>query len=569
MRWNTLTGLAVALLAFAVGESRVVSHDAVLVRHHFAGLSGVAEHPDLAPLKAILSLPESKRLLGEVDSKLAASLPIGFGVDGAKAAPHIDAFLPWVRLALERESRVEVHGSKSWVGSWAVAVRMEEAEAVKVGGDLRGVLAPLLGEGDSGGGEEGRPDWELDGPEDGRRPAARFALVSGWAILGSGVGAFNEVRGRLSGPRASEGGLTGAVSRLEVDLANLAPLLGWGADPVAPVDRWPAVRMTVEPRKGRIRTSAELTFPEPLGLTLAPWVLPKEVLRDPMVGFTAIQGADRWLGKMEWFKPYNVNEWPNPIYLWSVAGDPWNQYLAGPMNSPTNLMAQVSGPIPMRMVTNMSWRGQVFGLRITNKATRVEFRGLPYLLPFLQSIREGDSSLLYGGLFPQPPKTDPAPVGLLQQVAGRTNLVFYDWETTGGTLLVTNPPGTPGPRISTNPVGRLAQFKQLSQFWRLMMNTNSSMVPLARNGEIWVPGWEWINAAQGRLGDTITEVTQTGPSRLSLVRSSQIGFNALELAYLLRWAENPGFPGWTGDEPPSREVKAVPTPGLPSKVGKP
>ncbi len=571
MRWNTLTGLGVALLGIVAGESRVVSHDAVLVRHHFAGLSGIAEHPDLAPVKAILALPESKRLLGDVDRKLAERLPVWFGAELGGATNHAAALIPWVRAAMDRESHTEVHGSKAWVGSWAVAVRMGETAGAEMGRGVREVLAPLLGDDDA---EEspvgGWLDWELDGPEAGRQPAARFALIAGWAVLGSGKGAFDAIRDRMTA--AAEGSNpapTGGVSRLEIDMARLGPLLGWGSEPVAPVAQWPAVRMVVEPRKGRLRTSAELSFAEPLGLTLEPWTLPSGVLRDPMVGFTAIQGADRWLGKMELFKPYEVTEWPSQFYLWSVAGDPWNQYLAGPMNSPTNLMARVSLPIPMRLVTNMSWRGQVFGLRITNQATRVEFRGLPYLLPFLESIREGDSTLLYGGLFPQPPKGEPAPAGLLQQVAGRTNLVFYDWETTGRTLLVTNAPGARGPRISTNPVGRLPQFKQLSQFWRLMMNANATLAPLTRSGEVWVPGWDWINAAQGLLGDTITEVTQTGPSQLSLVRASQVGFNAFELVSLLRWLENPGFPGWTGDLPPGDVVKSAPAPGPPATVEKP
>lgn len=566
MRWNALACLGAVVLGMTVTEPRAISRDVVLVRHHFSGMTEVAGRPDLDVVKAILALPESQRIRAEVNRKLAAHVPFWFGANPGASTNHAAALSPWVRSALDQESYTEVLGSEAAVGSWAVAVKMDEAAGAEAGNTLRSVLAPMLG--GSASGAKGA-DWEVAGAGGARTPAARFARLKGWAILGSGKEAFDGIRERIVATGAPVPSSTNEVSRMEVDLARLAPLLGWRAEPVAPVTQWPAVRMIVEPRKGRLRTSAEMVFAQPLGLTLEPWTLPMAKLRDPLVGFTAIQGADQWLGRLDWFTPYGVPEWPKQFFMWSVAGDPWNQYLAGPMSTPTNLMAKVSGPLPMRMVTNMSWRGQVFGLRVTNQASRVEFRGLPYLLPFLESIKEGGVSMLYGGLFPQPPKTEPAPVGLLQQVIGRTNLVFYDWETTGRSVLLTNAPGQPGPRISTNPVGRLSQFKQLGQFWRLMMNTNTTRIPLTPGGEIWVPGWDWINAAQGRLGDTITEVTQTGSSKLAAVRSSQLGFNALELAYLLRWLENPGFPGWSGDAYVPVGMKTVPVPQVPAGAAKP
>lgn len=567
MRWKALACLGVTVLGISGFGPCADSGEAVLVRHHFEGLGAILHRADLAPVKAILGLPESQRLRGEVDRKLSVHLPRWFGLDPGQATNHVGALLPWVRAALDNESYVEVLGAAGKVGSWALAVRMDEASAVEAGKGLRAALTRML-VGEAGEGSAA-VDWDLAGTTSGRTPAVRFARVGGWAVLGSGKEAFDGVRERIGTAGSPIGAASNAVFRLDVDLAKLAPLLGWREEPVSPVSQWPAVRMAVEPRGGRLRTAAEMVFEKPLDLVLEPWVVPTGVLNDPMVGFTAMQGADHWLGRLELFKPYGVTEWPRQFFLWSVAGDPWNQYLAGPMASPTNLMAKLSLPLPMRMVTNMSWRGQVFGLRVTNQAMRVEFRGLPYLLPFLESIRDGDATLLYGGLFPQPPKAEPAPAGLLQQVMGRTNLVLYDWETTGRTVLWTNAPRTVGPRVSTNQVGRLTQFKQLAQYWALMMNTNATRVPLTPSGDIWVAGGDWIQAAQGRLGDTITEVSQTGPAELSAVRLSQLGFNALELSYLLRWIENPGFPGWSGAAVAPAGVKTVPVPQPPTGVVKP
>ncbi|MBL9128682.1 MAG: hypothetical protein JNL97_13590 [Verrucomicrobiales bacterium] len=565
MRWKALVGLGVVVRAVCGVGMLSASADTILFRHHFAGLSAIGERADLAVVKTLFDLAESRRLRSEAEGKLAARFPAWFGGEAAGTSDHVAASLPWVRAFLDRENYAEVTGDVGRLGSWVVAVRWDEAKAVGAGQSLREALTALYG----GKTETAGNAWDWTGGKAARSPAARFAWVGGWAVLGSGKDAFEGTVDRI---RKSGGPVPGPaedVAKLEADLPKLASILGWAAQPSGPVPRWPSVRLVVEPRNGRFRTSAELSYAEPLGLQLEPWTLPTAKIRDPLVGFTAMQGADRWLGRLAMFAPYQVTEWPKQFFFWSVAGDPWNQYMAGPMSSPTNFMAKVSLPLPMSMVTNMSWRGEVFGLRITNKAMRVEFRGLPYLLPFLESIRENDTSMLFGGLFPQPVGAAPAPAELLRQVSTRTNLVLYEWETTGRSVLWTNAPGPPGPRVTTNAIGRLTQFKQLNQYWRLMMNTSTNRVALAAAGEIWTPGWDWVNAAQGYLGDTITEVTQTGPSQLKAVRSSQLGFNSMEIAYLLRWLENPGFPGWSDEPFVPAGTKSVRSPLAPGEAAKP
>jgi hypothetical protein len=565
MRWNALACLGAAFLGILGSSPRAVARDVPLVRHHFAGMTQITSLPDMEVLRGILALPESRRLQGEAERKLAIHLPTWFGAATSGATAHGPALVPLVQAALQQESYLEVMGTEAGVGSWAVAVRMEEGPAAEVGKALRGVLAPLLGS--PAGGTPGA-DWELSGTGK-RTPAARFARLKGWALVGSGKEAFEGMRDRIeaSGVPTTPG--SNEVSRLEADLARLAPLLGWAAEPVLPVNQWPAIRMSVEPRKGRLRTTADVAFAQPLGLKLEPWTLPKGVLRDPLVGFTAMQGADHWLKRLGLFTSYGITEWPKQLFLWSVAGDACNQYVAGPLSSPTNLLNRLAVPLPEALVQHMNWRGKIAAVQLTNQAMRVELRGMPYMFPFLQSIRSGETDMLYGGLFPQTVRGGPAPEPLLQQVIGRTNLVLYDWETTGRSMVFTNLASKTGAKVLTNATGRLTQIKQLGQFWRVTMSTNNSEVPVSPSGEIWVPGWDWINAAHTQLGDTITEVTQTGPSELSVVRSSQIGFNALELAHLLRWIENPAFPGWSDARYLPAGMKTVPVPQGPTGAAKP
>jgi len=44
------------------------------------------------------------------------------------------------------------------------------------------------------------------------------------------------------------------------------------------------------------------------------------------------------------------------------------------------------------------------------------------------------------------------------------------------------------------------------------------------------------------LGNTVTEVTLNGPTELSLVRKSDVGFTGYEIALLGRWIDSPRFP---------------------------
>lgn len=86
-----------------------------------------------------------------------------------------------------------------------------------------------------------------------------------------------------------------------------------------------------------------------------------------------------------------------------------------------------------------------FPLRITNQATRVEMHGIPYFAPFMEAQRTAAGSNCSEDYSrSRARRARPVPAGLLAQVQGRTNLVLYDWETTGRRLTMTNPPGTAG-----------------------------------------------------------------------------------------------------------------------------
>jgi hypothetical protein len=537
MRTHPIVASATLAVLLVTGISHAADADAedVLVRQHFSGLSALNGRTNLASLQSILRLPQSEELLSGLSLKLAAHAPVWFG---ASAAEPVDQakLQPSLRALLQAESYLEVRGTADRVTGWAWASRLDAPAASALSTNLAALLARLLN-GNVPAAEA--TSWEIPGRD--RHGGVRFLRTADWVVLGSGTIAFERFQKEIqsgNGPMAAD---TNDLLQVEADLERIARLLKWPEAPPGPLLQWPKVSVRVEPRAGGLRTSAELACREPLSFSHEPWELPTSVLREPLVGFTALRGADRWLSRSRFLSEVGITNFPEQLFFWSLGGPMWQQYFAGSVNQATNVI-QAAGGLALKVMTNSTWAGLNFRLRYTNQASRVELHGLPYFAPFLHVYLEEGKETLFGGLFLASPSGTPAPPELLSQVQGRTNLIYYDWETHWRTVS-TNPPGRPGPRLETNLWGRLSQFLDLAKVG-VALRTPVPQIPRNRSGQIDVPGLEWAQAAIPHLGNTITEVTQTGPRQLSVVRQSQAGFNSIEWIYLLRWLENPGFPGW-------------------------
>ena len=142
----------------------------------------------------------------------------------------------------------------------------------------------------------------------------------------------------------------------------------------------------------------------------------------------------------------------------------------------------------------------------------LEWKGPPFMWPFLRSLTVSNQSFVYGGGFPSP-TASPLSLKTLEATLSRTNLVYHDWEMTG-------------PRIE--------QWIYMGQFIRLV--SHKSQLPSGS------PGLLWLRAIAPKLGESVTDITQTGPNQLSFTRNSTIGFTGIELNLLADWLESPQFP---------------------------
>jgi len=149
--------------------------------------------------------------------------------------------------------------------------------------------------------------------------------------------------------------------------------------------------------------------------------------------------------------------------------------------------------------------------RSTN-ADGVAWTDLPLMIPQVRTITANGENFVFASLIPQGATNQPAPAGLLEQVLGGTNLVYYDWELTG-------------PRIEA--------WLYMAQLFRLVLH--QAQVPPPRPA--------CFCSEPSRPGSGIVSPRWLTPARSTLiVRKSSAGFTAIELHLLADWLESPNFP---------------------------
>ena len=126
------------------------------------------------------------------------------------------------------------------------------------------------------------------------------------------------------------------------------------------------------------------------------------------------------------------------------------------------------------------------------------------------------------GNIPMLRKTNnPPPAELFAQFLGRKDLIYYDWEITQDGVL------------------------HARQMWQLLDILQHRNFPPDD-----APTVKWLAEAGPLLGNTISEVSQSGPKELTLIRKSHIGLTGFEILALTRWFDSPGFP--FSYEPPGK-----------------
>ncbi len=258
-------------------------------------------------------------------------------------------------------------------------------------------------------------------------------------------------------------------------------------------------------------TRARLTVSKPLPAIAEPWHLPVDLMHEPLTSLTAVRGLQTWLAEMPMMRDLQMDSLPDQLAVWSLAGNPYQTYLAVPMNHTE--VASLTDHLLHQVNPWLVAHGYVSFDRASD-GNGVTWGNQPDIKPFIKSAGSADDGWLYAGLFPDTnANTLPPPVGLIQDILRRTNAVYYDWEVTG-------------PRLQ--PTLEIAQTTRLITRCPQLALSSASLT--------------WLGALIPRLGTSATIVNRTGPDELTFYRRSTLGLTALELHWLTGWLESPQFP---------------------------
>jgi hypothetical protein len=339
-------------------------------------------------------------------------------------------------------------------------------------------------------------------------PAASFQSSGAWLIFDSGTG----------------------PQKLGASLAQkiAAPPAGWcSADVSWPrLAQWypklkalglPETQLRVTAAEANFHIDGKFFFPENLALNFEPWRVPTNSLHQPFVSFTAARGFAGWLAGQGWAQPLALRPPANQIFVWALPQIPFQTFAAVPVPDAAAALRQVYAQLNP-VVTNASAQGGLISPATLELTTNeIGFRGLPFIAPYLRSVTEPAGQFLLAGGFPNPPRGKPLPPELFTRLA-TPNLVFYHWEITAERL---------GAKFDVLP-----QFTQLG----LMLTRHRQLAAESRS-------FKWMQKISPALGNTVTEITQTGPAEMTFSRKAPGGLTAAELLALANWMEAPNFPG--------------------------
>jgi len=339
-------------------------------------------------------------------------------------------------------------------------------------------------------------------------PAASFQSSGDWLIFDSGTGS-QKISARLAQKIATpQNGWFSA----DVSWPRLAQ---WY--PKLKEQGLPETQLSVTAADANFHIEGKFFFPENLALNLEPWRMPTNTLHQPFVSFTAARGFAAWLAAQGWAQPLALRPPANQIFIWALTQAPFQTFAAVPVPDAAAALRQVYAQLNP-VFTNASARGQLISpvtLELTNN--EISFRGIPFIAPFMQAVTEPAGQFLLAGGFPNTLRSKPLPPELYARLA-TPNLVFYHWEITAERLG--------------------AKFELLPQFTQLGLMLTQHKQLAAESAS-----FKWVQKIGPTLGNTVTEITKTGPAEMTFSRKAPGGLTAAELLALGNWLEAANFPG--------------------------
>lgn len=493
-----------------------------VVRLHWIGQERLYADTNASYLTSILRLPEVVNLGDSILRKLSrAPWTIAAATNNVLATSNQASGLlhSLLRSIFVHESYFEGQLRTNQPLNMAFAIRLDSEAATLWRSNSVSILAELKGITmlESGADEQ---CWRLE--NNGRTNYLRISKAGDWTLVGIGekvnfvVADFVSRIQREKQPYATSG--SNYWLELDCDLAKVlaALTIPWKLPITAP-----RLYLVARGDGEYIKAQGEVNFSQPVPMDLESLNIPTNVIREPLVSFTALQGLRPWLKNLKWMQDLQITNVPNQFFAWAIDSTPVHTYAVTTLPDAAGFFHRF-GPKLESEFNSWITNNAIGAVAFSKPHHGIDWVPVPMFTPTIQAIPELDSNLLLGRLAPTlPPPGNPPPAELLNRFVTQKNVVYYDWEITGT---------------------RLEQWIFLGQSARVAFKR--AQLPAATDS------FQFLRKVAPKLGNSITEVVQIAPVTFKWVRKSHLGFTALELHLLADWFESPSFPlGFHSDIP--------------------
>lgn len=466
------------------------------MQYHCAGSGWFARNASLVTLNKVLGQPSAANVEKLFLAQISEVVTDGLNPPNHAAAEQL--LEPLIGDVVQSES-LGTFGAPSNPPAFLLAVKLNGTRAQSWRDSLNKALGKAGEKLATGGFERWR--WNT-----GRVPEFWLASAGDWLFFGQSseylpllAQYVDQVKqqGRPVPPLNSD------WLEASVDLANMGSILPQTLLLLKPA----RIKLNVSGEGDNLRTRAQFVYPESIDWTPASWQIPKELVRSPLTSFTAAQDTGAFLKMNAAFSQFEANPLTNQFYAWGLRGLPFLTYMAWPARNSTNAL-EFDAPLAEKMFnselknlngTELQWFPAQKALVLAN---------LRVIGPVLEPLQSSGQDFLVLSLLSRSPPFNPAPSSLWSQLSGRTNLVYYDWESTGP---------------------RLRQWQILGRMLLL-----PSRVPTPHLMKFRTVAKLFEDLAQ-LTGNTVTEITRTAPNELEAVRTGPLGLTGIEMFLLADW----------------------------------
>jgi hypothetical protein len=276
-----------------------------------------------------------------------------------------------------------------------------------------------------------------------------------------------------------------------------------------------------------VRTEVKLNYAKPFSWKYEPWLIPTNVIGDspsPLTSFTVARGVAPLIQELPGFADLGLAKIPGQIAAWAnpSSSDPGRDQcrvnFAIPYPDAEAAVRQLARKLPGFVEKNVG--PQYLGDFYYASNQNIVYWTMPFIQPYFRPLTNDSTRFILSGLFQLPSRQSLAPPGLFAQLGIRTNLLYYDYEITHH---------------------RLYHGLQLYQ----LLNMASRRFSQGTNSpaKLWLASvLEELRGKTNAPSETVTEITQSAPNELTLVRKSHLGFTGFELASFAAFLDSPGFP---------------------------